>query len=851
MTGSATGSEATARITVNALGEITDAEIMSPGTNYVVGDILTVTGTATTTGFTAGSLRVANIYDNVGDTLRIAGISSFTYKGYNQLYRITGIGTNTEVQVDSLNVVNGASVNGTGSTVAADAFAGLTGPTIDVSTLVYDGVTGLGTVTTSSNHNYRVNNQVIFSGATGAGITQYNGSKLVTKVVGLTTFIADFGKSTTTPSVTGTIRTHNPGLVAQAGALSLYDENFGGRVLNIYNNLSAQLVSAIANATTDEVNIENLSNFDLKIGDYIRINDEIMRVKTTVTSNPVKVFRGLFDTQAVSHISGSIVTRINIPPLETRRPSQTRASGHTYEYLGFGPGNYSTALPQRQAAPPETGQQLNAQRLNSGGGVNVFTGMNDRGDFFVGNKRLVSSTGKQEVYDTPVPSITGEDVTALGTNVPVDILESGNITVTSGIQVEGGTNNTVLSQFDGPALFNEKVTFNKSIEAGSLFIQGNANISRELSVGISTPTTAGNVGDLVFNSTPTKGGVLGWVYTSTNEWVRFGAISLDANSNSVLFDKVGIATTSAGDCALKVGSGTSLFCVDNFGVGIGTTANASAKLNVQGAVVATAFTGDGSGLTGLQNDTLFEHVSGVGTGIVPINSLNVGVGTDNPTGDRTLEVGTVGTYKTDLYVANASRFISTADFEDDVNVSGKFESTNYNLNSTSGSVTVGVVTATNIKVGTSATILTTTTNGVGIGSTQPTTELDVDGRARIQSTYSLTTSVTSSSGVVAIDVSRGQVFNLTTIEDITQFTLTGVRADAAQNFTIKITQGSTARNVGIATFQTIGGDAIPVLFPGGLLPTVTVSAGATDIYSFMTFDGGQSLFGVVGGQNFS
>lgn len=852
LTGSSTGSEATARITVNASGEITDAEIMSPGSNYVVGDILTVTGTATTIGFAAGSLRVANIYDNVGDTLRVTGISSFSYKGYNQLYRITGVGANTEVQADSLDVVNGASVNGTGSTIAANAFAGLTGPTIDVSTLVYDRVTGLGTVTTSSNHNYRVNNQVIFSGATGAGIDLFNGSKLITQVVGLTTFTANFGKSTTTPSVTGTIRTHNPGLVAQAGALSLYDENFGGRVLNIYDNLSAQLVSPISNATTENVNVENLSNFDLKIGDYIRINDEIMRVKTTVTSNPVKVFRGLFDTQAVSHISGSIVTRINIPPIETRRPSQTRASGHTFEYLGFGPGNYSTALPQRQAAPPDTGQQLNAQRLNTGGGVNVFTGMNDRGDFFVGNKRLVSSTGKQEVYDTPVPSITGEDVTALGTNVPVDVLESGNITVTSGIQVEGGTNNTVLSQFDGPALFNEKVTFNKSIESSSIFLQGNANISRNYTIGISTPTSAGNVGDVVFNSTPTKGGILGWTYTSSNEWVRFGAISLDANSNSVLFDKVGIATTSAGNCSLKVGSGTSLFCVDNFGVGIGITANASAKLNVQGAIVATAFTGDGSGLTGLQNDSLFSSVTGAGfTGIHPIDNLNVGIGTEKPTGDRTLEVGTVGTYKTDLYVANASRFISTADFEGNVNISGKLSITDYNLNSSSGSVTVGVVTATNIKVGTGGTIITSTENGVGIGSTQPTTELDVDGRARIQSFYSLTTSVTSSSGVVAIDVSRGQIFNLTTTEDITQFTLTGVRADAAHNFTIKITQGSTARNVGIATFQTIGGDTIPVLFPSGLLPTVTVSAGATDIYSFMTFDGGQSLFGVVGGQNFS
>ena len=128
----------------------------------------------------------------------------------------------------------------------------------------------------------------------------------------------------------------------------------------------------------------------------------------------------------------------------------------------------------------------------------------------------------------------------------------------------------------------------------------------------------------------------------------------------------------------------------------------------------------------------------------------------------------------------------------------------------------------------------------------------MDGRARIQTVYSIAQTLTSSSGVVTVDLANGQIFNLTTIEDITQFTLVGVRANAAQSFTIKITQGSTPRNVGIATFKTEGGSDIPVLFPGnGLLPTVTVSAGATDIYSFMTFDGGQSLYGVVGGQNFS
>ena len=69
-----------------------------------------------------------------------------------------------------------------------------------------------------------------------------------------------------------------------------------------------------------------------------------------------------------------------------------------------------------------------------------------------------------------------------------------------------------------------------------------------------------------------------------------------------------------------------LVCVDADGVGIGSTANGF-KLRVvgesrfSGSVVATAFTGDGSGLTNLSNDSLFEAVpSGIGTGISPIGT---------------------------------------------------------------------------------------------------------------------------------------------------------------------------------------------------------------------------------------
>ena len=41
-------------------------------------------------------------------------------------------------------------------------------------------------------------------------------------------------------------------------------------------------------------------------------------------------------------------------------------------------------------------------------------------------------------------------------------------------------------------------------------------------LGISTPTTAGNPGDIVFQARPTKGGNSGWIYTTDNDWYRFG-----------------------------------------------------------------------------------------------------------------------------------------------------------------------------------------------------------------------------------------------------------------------------------------------------------------------------------------
>ena len=103
---------------------------------------------------------------------------------------------------------------------------------------------------------------------------------------------------------------------------------------------------------------------------------------------------------------------------------------------------------------------------------------------------------------------------------------------------------------------------------------------------------------------------------------------------------------------------------------------------------------------------------------------------------------------------------------------------------------------------------------------------------------------------IKFDLSVAQNFTITTSEAITQFTVLNTPDDVT-TFTVKILQGSTAFSVGIDTFKDNGGSAIPVYWPGGVLPVVTQVADKTDIYSFKSFDGCATLYGIVGGQNFS
>ena len=134
--------------------------------------------------------------------------------------------------------------------------------------------------------------------------------------------------------------------------------------------------------------------------------------------------------------------------------------------------------------------------------------MNDKGISYSGNKKLSTVTGQEEIFDTSVITVTGEDISVLdGINV-INPLE-GNFT--RSIKVEGGSDGKATSEFNGPVLFRKKVTSTDDIESNSLLLQGDSIVSRKYTVGISTPIAAGNPGDVVYYESPSAGKHLGWI----------------------------------------------------------------------------------------------------------------------------------------------------------------------------------------------------------------------------------------------------------------------------------------------------------------------------------------------------
>ncbi len=846
---SITGTNATAKISVNSSGSISSIQIMDGGSAYGIGNTLAVVGITTTTGYSEAIVQVTDIYNNVDDVVRISGVTS---SQYNTLGRVISVevGAGKSFKVQSSSALSGVTTTGIDATTTADAFVYLTGESVKVNTISYDNNAGIATITTHNNHGLSVDRKIA---VVGANESIYNGSFVVTRIHSLTSVSVNIGVSTSAPTATGSLYIYPEGFSSNGGVVTFDQENLSGRQTYSYAGITTTLASQISNATTETITPTNLTSLDIIIGDYLAIDGELVRVKTTVepTDTALSVFRGVLGTKSSRHEVDSVIRKVRVFPIELRRHSISRASSHTFEYVGFGPGNYSTAFPSkhdRQISPTE---ELLAQSTRRGGGINFYTGMNDRGVSYSGNKKLSTVTGKEEIFDTPIQTVTGEDINNLDEINVINPIE-GNFS--RSIRIEGGPNNTAISEFNGPVIFTNRVTSTstKGLEANSLFLQGDSLVSRKYTVGVSEPTLAGNPGDVIYYENPSKGGYVGWIYTTDNDWYRFGSISLSKTSNDGLFDTLGVATDSIGDCTLKVGSGTSLFCVDGSGVGVGTTnsgykLNVSGNTNINGTASADYFSGDGSLLTNLNIAATgwVGVAAGLGTGIYSPQG-RVGIGTSVPL--YVLHVGQPGSGNTDLYVENTAVFNGQTQL-DNADVTGIITASSFRLAGGTGTINAGIITSSTLVVGD---VITTNSTSVGVGTVDPRANLDIEGSVKFKSYSENVVPLSISGGNVNVDLNTGQTFTLEVSEEVSQFTVLNPPSGATV-FNILINQNATGGySVGIDTFKDSGGSAIPVYWPGGgVVPIVTTVANKIDMYSFKTFDSGSSLYGIVGGQNFA
>jgi len=297
-----------------------------------------------------------------------------------------------------------------------------------------------------------------------------------------------------------------------------------------------------------------------KKGDFIQINSEVLRITNDACTS---VIRGQFGTIAASADNGTLTKKIKVYPIEFRRPSYLRASGHTFEYVGYGPGNYSTGLPQKENQILTADQIIVSQAKKQDAGTIVYSGMNDLGEFYSGAKKLTSTTGEEKIFDAPVFTYAGDDANSDTTTYLSGVYDS--LVVKDALTVEGGENLNRTSQFYGPVNFTAKVTSaaDSGVEVKNLYVKGSASQTKLITVGISTPTTAvissPRSGDISLLSSPVAGDHAGHIYIDGN-WRRFAPISIETDYDNYRFDKLGIGAstvTFAGTNQLEV-NGTAL-----------------------------------------------------------------------------------------------------------------------------------------------------------------------------------------------------------------------------------------------------------------------------------------------------
>ena len=469
---------ATANVVV-AGGAVTSVEILDPGGGYASLSLpvsLYFDETRFASSGTKGRYTInsaANLSSAVGTVVQVTGDGT-TNDGY---YRILSVSNNKTIKVTK---------NAADQSPVIGQYVFAVAPSVTISSISgsWTQDNKLITINTSSAHGLVAGNSFrVIKNSDNSNLGDY----VVNQLVDYNTFTVETATNIVSDAASGKI--YKLGMSANNARSDKDGENIGSRGLSIYGNEYLTLKEDITPSDTafkvllPNSGIGTMTRFPL--GTYIQIDNEIMRISASTlggsSGDEITVIRGVLgtlipnaDSNGYSHLENAIIKKIEPIAIEFRRPSILRASGHTFEYVGYGPGNYSTGLPQVQKRTLNEREEFLSQSQERSCGAVVYTGMNNRGDFYIGNKQINSSTGQEKTFDAPVPTITGKDPSSL--SVIFD-----EVVVKQRILVEGGASNKVQSQFDGPVTFNGDVNMNGNLVVlGSQTVEGKIIMTGEV-----------------------------------------------------------------------------------------------------------------------------------------------------------------------------------------------------------------------------------------------------------------------------------------------------------------------------------------------------------------------------------
>ena len=589
-------------------GAVVSVDIQSPGSGYQDGDELffdtSVIGGSANAKIAVATrgLSASGLSTNNGSAVQVTGIGT------------TAFGLYRSIAVPARNTISIAKTAGDPESIPGQ-YIHVVAPVGNVSSNSYDSTTGTQTFNCSNPHGLVAGNRFRVTDSSNNNLGDY----LVKSRVGVNTFTAVTNASLSAEYIL------KHGMSSNDGVSDPTEENIDARGVSLFDSECLRLGGFNGDTklqvTSPHSGIATTKRFPL--GSYLQIDEEIMRVvSSTITgvgNNEITVARGALGTGINTHDAGSLLHKVDPIAIEFRRPSIIRASGHTFEYLGYGPGNYSTGLPQVQDRTLSETEEFLSQAQERRGGVVVYTGMNNKGDFYVGNRRTSSATGEERTYDIPVSTVTGEDPSRL--SVVFD-----EVTVKERLVVEGGDSGQILSQFDGPVTLNKEITTKDLVTSkgavkisndtqsttkttGALVVTGGAGIGKNLNVG----------GDLNVD------GNTNFDYNITGAGATFGNIQIAITDDNTL-------DTSTGD--LKIDAATNRIAVN-------ADLSVDGELNVTGISTLTgevgfgtharfgdndkAIFGDGDDLQILHDGTN-SFVGDTGTGYLGLLSSNSGTG---------------------------------------------------------------------------------------------------------------------------------------------------------------------------------------------------------------------------------